>query len=89
MNGNTFLKFVSIGLVVIGLIITIFGTTTFVYPREQFDVNGMIEITGNTTPNYFVNFVGLAILLFGIGGIISLVELQRIGKGKGRGGLSG
>ncbi|BBG23068.1 hypothetical protein IC006_0352 [Sulfuracidifex tepidarius] len=81
MNGNNFLKFVSIGLVVVGIILTVFGTTTYIYPREQFDVNGMIEITGNSTPNYFVNFIGLAILLFGVGGLISVVELQRIGKG--------
>jgi len=83
MNGKDSLKYISILLVIVGLILFIFGKTTFVYPREQFDVNGMIEITGNSTPNYFINFFGLAILLFGAGGLISLVELQRMGNKSG------
>ncbi|WP_240938891.1 hypothetical protein [Metallosphaera hakonensis] len=47
------------------------------YPEEVFDVNGMNLVTGNTTPNYFINFFGLAILLFGVGSLLSHAEIRR------------
>ncbi|AWR99164.1 hypothetical protein DFR87_05000 [Metallosphaera hakonensis JCM 8857 = DSM 7519] len=59
------------------MIILVAGTRTVSYPEEVFDVNGMNLVTGNTTPNYFINFFGLAILLFGVGSLLSHAEIRR------------
>jgi hypothetical protein len=87
MMGKYFL-YLGVILAIIGLILLVAGTTTYTYPREQFSgVNGMYLIPDNTVPNYFYNFLGLAIFLFGLGGIISHLELER--KGVNRGGNNG
>lgn len=61
------LLYLSIILVVIGVIAMAVGTITVTYPKEVFSINGMHEVTGNKVSNYFVNFFGFAIFLFGIG----------------------
>ncbi|MCI2415340.1 MAG: hypothetical protein MPF33_08905 [Candidatus Aramenus sp.] len=66
-------------LVVLGLILMAVGTRTITYQHEVFTVNGMTLGAPATTPNYFVNFVGLAIFLFGLGGIIVHMEMIRLG----------
>ena len=71
--------YIGIILVVIGVILIGVGTTTVTYQHEVFTVNGMTLGTPETTPNYFWNFVGLAIFLFGIGSLISHFELSRKG----------
>ncbi|WP_287690201.1 hypothetical protein [Metallosphaera javensis (ex Sakai et al. 2022)] len=74
-NSNSFL-YLGIILAIIGLIVLVAGTTTVTYPSEYFDVNGM-NLTTGTTANYFINFFGLAIFLFGIGSLLSHAELRR------------
>lgn len=54
------------------------GTTTLTYPSEVFTVNGM-TLSSSITKNYFWNFVGLTIFLFGIGGLLSYIEIRRKG----------
>jgi len=77
-------------LIVIGILLMIFGTTKYIYPREQFSINGMYEISGNTTPNYFINLFGLAIFLFGIGGLLSYFEINKKGvKSNNKGDING
>jgi len=76
------LLYISIILVVIGLILMIAGTITVTYPREVFSVNGMHEVTGNKISNYFINFFGFAIFLFGVGGLLANYELKRGGMRK-------
>ncbi len=66
-------------LIIVGILLMALGTTKYIYPREQFSINGMYEITGNTTSNYFFNFLGLAIFLFGIGGLLSYFEINKKG----------
>ncbi|QKR00109.1 hypothetical protein GWK48_06730 [Metallosphaera tengchongensis] len=78
-NGRTFL-YLGVLLAIVGIILLAVGTTTWTYPREVFAVNGMNLVTGSTTPNYFFNFIGLAILLFGVGSLLSHVELGRRSK---------
>lgn len=75
MANNTFL-YLGILLAIIGVIILIVGTTTVTFPREVFDVNGM-TLSSGTTANYFINLFGLAILLFGIGSLLSHAEVRR------------
>jgi uncharacterized membrane protein len=77
---NKTLIYITSILIIIGILLMALGTTKYVYPREQFSgVNGMYEVTGNTTPNYFLNLLGLAIFLFGIGGLLSYFELNKKG----------
>jgi len=79
VNSKTFM-YLGVILAIIGIIILAAGTTTWTYPREVFSVNGMNLVANNTTPNYFFNFVGLAIFLFGIGSLLSYAEMRRSGK---------
>lgn len=71
--------YIGVLLAIIGIILLAAGTTTWTYPREVFSVNGMNLVSNNTTPNYFFNFVGLAIFLFGIGSLLSFAEMRRRG----------
>ncbi|BBD72216.1 hypothetical protein HS1genome_0605 [Sulfodiicoccus acidiphilus] len=74
--------YLGIALVVIGVIMMGLGTTKYVFPREVFSgVNGMYEVPYNVVDNYFVNFVGLAVLLFGVGALLSYVEMKKRGVG--------
>lgn len=74
--------YIGIALIVIGIILMAVGTRTVTYPHEVFTVNGMTLGAPATTPNYFVNFVGLAIFLFGVGALASHFELSRKGVNK-------
>ncbi|BDB99493.1 hypothetical protein [Saccharolobus caldissimus] len=71
--------YIGIVLAVIGVILMGVGTTTVTYQHEVFTVNGMTLGTPQITVNYFWNFVGLAIFLFGIGAILSHFELSKKG----------
>ena len=66
-------------LVIIGLVLLVAGTRVITYSHEVFTVNGMTLGSPAQTPNYFVNFVGLAVFLFGLGSLISHFELKRKG----------
>ncbi len=76
MANNSSFLYLGIVLAIIGLIILVAGTRIITYPVEYFDVNGM-NLTTGTTANYFINFFGLAIFLFGIGSLLSHAELRR------------
>lgn len=77
---KTFL-YLGVLLVILGLVLMVAGTQTITYPKEVFTVNGMTEEFG-TTQNYFWNFMGFAILLFGLGSIVSHIELSRRDMGQ-------
>ncbi|EZQ10564.1 MULTISPECIES: hypothetical protein [Acidianus] len=70
-------------LIILGIILLVGGTRTITYHQEIFTVNGMNLASPQTTPNYFINFIGLAIFLFGIGGLVSHFELAKRGGVKG------
>jgi len=70
--------YIGIVLVIIGMLMMGLGTIRYVFPREVFSgVNGMYEVPYNVVNNYFVNFLGLAVLLFGVGALLSFVEMRR------------
>jgi len=70
--------YIGIVLVIIGILMMGLGTIRYVFPREVFSgVNGMYEVPYNVVNNYFVNFLGLAVLLFGVGALLSFVEMRR------------
>jgi uncharacterized membrane protein YczE len=70
--------YIGIVLVIIGVLMMGLGTIRYVFPREVFSgVNGMYEVPYNVVNNYFVNFLGLAVLLFGVGALLSFVEMRR------------
>ena len=71
--------YIGVALVVIGVILMAAGTTVVTYQHEVFTVNGMTLGTPQRTANYFWNFVGLGIFLFGIGSLLSHFELSRKG----------
>ncbi|WP_240931346.1 hypothetical protein [Acidianus sulfidivorans] len=84
---NRSIVYISAILVIIGIILMAAGATKVVFPEEHFAVNGMYETTGSIT-NYFWNFFGLAIFLFGIGGFISYFELKK-GLNNKKGDING
>jgi len=70
--------YIGIVLVIIGMLMMGLGIIRYVFPREVFSgVNGMYEVPYNVVNNYFVNFLGLAVLLFGVGALLSFVEMRR------------
>ncbi|ARM75562.1 hypothetical protein [Acidianus manzaensis] len=84
---NKVIVYISAVLVIIGIILMIAGTRTVTFAEEHFAINGMYETEGSTT-NYFWNFFGLAIFLFGIGGFLSYFELNK-GINNKKGGING
>lgn len=76
---NKTFMYLGILLVVIGIVMLVAGTQTITYQHEVFTVNGMNLGSAASTPNYFINFLGLAILLFGVGSLLAQVELNRKG----------
>ncbi|QGA69228.1 hypothetical protein [Sulfolobus sp. E11-6] len=77
MASNKFFLYFGVILAIIGIILIAAGTTTVTYPSEVYDINGMTLAGYFNTPNYFWNFLGLAILLFGAGSLMSYAELRR------------
>lgn len=71
--------YIGIFLAIVGIILMAVGTTTVTYQHEVFTVNGMTLGSPETTPNYFWNFLGLAIFLFGLGSLTAHFELNRKG----------